>query len=98
MAGTIPPLMANRQVTNEEYWMISWLTKNTRKKCSATGKKRPKRSRQDYEELKVAHVINQEKFDAELQAEKEEIRALQNKLKISLDKVTVELQAQREKN
>ncbi|XP_037833437.1 putative mediator of RNA polymerase II transcription subunit 26 [Kryptolebias marmoratus] len=44
-------------------------------------KQRKKKSlQQDYEELKVAHVMSQERFSAELQQEKEKTKALQQQL------------------
>ncbi|XP_037832154.1 myosin-9-like [Kryptolebias marmoratus] len=47
---------------------------------SSIKQKKKKTLQQDYEELKVAHVISQERFSAELQLEKEKTKALQQQL------------------
>ncbi|GLD47839.1 synaptonemal complex protein 1-like protein [Lates japonicus] len=58
-------------------------------------KRRKKRDlQQDYEELKVAHIINEEKFNAELQAHKDKIKALQDELKLYQEKCNTNLQTE----
>ncbi|GLD66911.1 synaptonemal complex protein 1-like protein [Lates japonicus] len=58
-------------------------------------KRKKKRDlQQDYEELKVAHMINEEKFNAELQAHKDKIKALQDELKLYQEKCNTKLQTE----